>query len=259
LFGLPQVAQYRAASMAVRQAVLDECAGALLAESWHIEKSGVVFCARMTLAAEEEDERRVFALIGGQEATHSAWIEPWIQDRCASADPFNRFIAELVESGRPQPLAYLLQVVLEGFGIAHYANLAARCHDPALAAVLKRMAEDEASHHAAGLAAFRAARMSAAERQFAADGAYRFLQMIRSGPQRVVAVLAKRLDIHGHAAIAGLFSALDAEADTAAKLMHLKRLMARPGMEAVVDELERKGAFTPCTPVECTALYAGAS
>jgi rubrerythrin len=249
-FGLPGVAQFRAAGASAQRAVLDDCAAALLSESWFIERTGVLFCARMTLAADSEDERRLFALIGAEEATHATWLEPWIRDPGAAADPFNRFIGGLVEAGAAQPLAYLLQIVLEGFGIAHYANLAAECRDAGLAALLKRMAQDEAVHHAAGLAAFRAARLGPAERRFLSEAAYAFLEMIRSGPQAVVAALGRHLDIDAAAA----FAELDAQATTAAKLLQLRRLLAQPGMEWLVDELEAKGAFTPCSAAQCAAL-----
>jgi hypothetical protein len=212
----------------------------------------------MTLACESDGERRLYALIGGDEATHSAWLEPWIPGRAREPDPFNRFIAGLVEAGNVQPLSYLLQVVLEGFGIAHYTKLAGECRDPGLGAVLRRMAQDEAAHHAAGLAAFAPARLAAAERRFVAEGAYGFLQMIRSGPQAVVAALDRSVGIDRAGALAVAFAQLDAQAAVAAKLAHLRRLMQQPGMDWLLEELDGKGAFTPCSAAQCAALYASA-
>jgi len=257
-FGLPRVRQYRDAAPPGKNAALADCVAALLMESWSIERSGVVFCARMTLLSENDDERRLFALIGGEEAAHSAWLEPWIRQRDGARDSFNRFITGLIDSGGAQPLAYLLQVVLEGLGIVHYTSLAAGCRDASLAAVLKRMAQDEAVHHAAGLAAFRAARLSAAERRFLAEGAYGFLQMIRSGPQGVVAALDRHLGFDGNARLVTVFAELNGESATAAKLGHIRRLMSQPGMDWLVELLEQKGAFTPCTAAQCAELYASA-
>lgn len=257
-FGLPAVAQYRAAAPERRRAVLAQCADAVLAESWFIEQGGVLFCARMTLACESDGERRLYALIGGDEAMHSAWLEPWVCGRARQPDAFNRFIAGLVEAGGVQPLAYLLQVVLEGFGIAHYTRLAAACRDTALGALLRRMAQDEAAHHAGGLAAFAPSRLTAAERRFVAEGAYGFLQMIRGGPQAVMAALDRSIGIDGAGPLAAAFAELDAEAAGAAKLAHLRRLMQQPGMEWLLEELDEKGAFTPCSAAQCAALYASA-
>ena len=253
--GLDRVTAFRDAHGAQQADVLAACDTGLLAESWFVERCGIAFCARMTLLAESLDEQRLYALIGADEAAHAAWLEPWIADRGREADPFNRFIAGLAESGSAQPLSFLLQVVLEGFGIVHYGGLAAGCRDEALAALLRRMAQDEAVHHAAGLAVFRAANLSAAERRFLLDGAHAFLQMIRSGPQAVVGALDHALGTDGRAEVARTFEALDAGGATAGKLARLRRLMQQPGTAWLVADLDDKGAFAPCTPAECARIY----
>ena len=84
----------------------------------------------MVLTAEEEDERHLFALIGAHEARHAGWLAAWLAPGVPEPDPFNRFIAGLAAIGTPQALAFLLQVVLEGFGITHYSALAAHCPAP---------------------------------------------------------------------------------------------------------------------------------
>jgi len=256
-FGLERVPRFRGLGASAQRAVLERCVADLLAESWFIERCGVTFCAKMMLLAESLDEQRVFALIGADEATHSAWLEPWVADRDGEADPFNRFIAGLVESGGPQPLAFLLQVVLEGFGIVHYRDLAIACRDASLGAALRRMAQDEAMHHAAGLAAFRAERLSAPDRRFLAESAHGFLEMIRNGPQAVVAALDHAVGVGDRADAAGIFEELDTEVLSATKLARLQHLMAQPGMTWLIDELEQKRAFVPCTAAECARVYVG--
>ena len=255
-YGLDRVRAFRDAASRLQAEVLEVCDAGMLAESWFVERCGIAFCARMTLLAVSLDEQRLFALIGADEAAHAAWLEPWIADRSREADPFNRFIAGLVESGSAQPLSFLLQVVLEGFGIVHYQALAAECRDESLAAVLRRMAQDEGMHHAAGLAVFHAGRLSAAERRFLLDGAHTFLQMIRSGPQAIVAALERALGSGGRSGITRTFEALDAGSVTADKLARLRRLMQQPDMAWLVTELDEKGAFTPCTSAECARIYA---
>lgn len=255
-FGLDRLPAWRGASEAQRVAALRACNGALIDESWGIERTGIVFCARMVLLAEGLEERRLFSLIGAEEAMHSAWLEPWRTARADEADAFNRFIESLVQSGARQPLAFLLQVVLEGFGIAHYAGLARSCRDAALARTLKTMAQDEAAHHAAGLAAFSADQLSSAEGRFLAEGAGALLDWMRCGPQRVVAALDAALGGLGRSGINTAFDNLHDPALDAAKLAELRRLMALPSMTWLVDELEARGSFTPRNAAQCAALYA---
>lgn len=252
-FGLHRVALFRDATAARQGAVLDACAAGVLAEAWFIEQCGIALCAKMVLLAESVAARQLFALVGADEATHAAWLEPWVRDADARPDAFNRFIGDLVEGGGAQPLAYLLQTVLEGFGIAHYGGLGEHCRDAALAQTFARMARDEALHHAAGLAAFEAARLSAVEREFLADAAHAFMQMIRIGPQAVVAALDSEIGMAGNAE--AIFASLDTERTSAAKLVRLRALMTQPGMHWLVDDLADKGCFVPCSAAQCADVY----
>lgn len=254
-FGLDRVPRFRGASDAARAEVLALCGHGLLAEALHIERSGIDYCARMTLAAEDDDARRLFALIGADEAQHAGWLADALPGD-PPVDAFNRFIAGIAEAGAPQSLAYLLQVVLEGFGIAHYDGLAAGCRDAGLAATFRRLARDEALHHAGGLATFRADRLTDADRRFLGEATHAFLQMIRCGPQAVVAAIDRVIGIGDAQDAARVFAALDSEAGSAAKLARLRQLIAQPGMDWLVHAMETGGAFAPCSAAECAQVYA---
>jgi hypothetical protein len=254
-FGLDRVRRFRDAPEPVRAQVLALCGRGLLAEALHIERSGIDYCARMTLATESDDERRLFALIGADESLHAEWLANALPDD-PPVDAFNRFIAGIAQAGSPQTLAYLLQVVLEGFGIAHYDALAGGCRDAGLAATFRRLARDEALHHAGGLATFRADRLTDADRRFLADATHAFLQMIRCGPQAVVAAVDRVIGIGDAGDAARVFAALEREAGSAAKLARLRALVAQPGMEWLVDAMDAGGAFESCSAAECAQLYA---
>lgn len=254
-FGLDRVPRFRGASAAARAEMLALCGRGLLAEALHIERSGIDYCARMTLVAESDDERRLFALIGADESQHAGWIADALDDD-PPIDVFNRFIAGIAAAGTPQSLAYLLQVVLEGFGIAHYDGLAGACRDAGLAAAFRRLARDEALHHAGGLATFRADRLTDADRRFLADATFAFLQMIRCGPQAVVGAIDRVLGVGDTGDATSVFASLDSEAGSAARLARLRQLLAQPGMAWLVDAMDAGGAFTPCSAADCAQLYA---
>jgi len=254
-FGLQRVDAYTQASTRQQRAILDACAAGLLAESRFVERSGMEFCARMTLATDNVAERQLYCLIAADEASHYAWLQPWFDVEPDFIDPFNAFLADCVANATPQPLAYLMQVVLEGFGIVHYAGLATSCNDTELAKILKRMAADEALHHAAGLATFSAGRLADSEREFLRNASCTLLQMIRSGPQSVLAALDRELGGIDHADALSILASLDGDADTAAKLGRMRQLMAQPGMDWLIDDLASRSAFLPCTPTESAQIY----
>lgn len=252
-FGLDRVKRFVRAGPADQQRVLDACGEGLLWESWYIEQCGIAFCAHMTLRAEDVATRTVYALIGADEATHAHWIWAWVAHSAQRPpDPFNRFIAALVETGEAQALRYLLQVVLEGFGIQHYRALAVGCREPALAQTLRTMMSDEGLHHAGGLATFHADQLSETARGFLRDAAAQLTQMIRIGPQAVVSSCVRVL---GASDPVALFEALDCEATSGAKLDALRALFEQPGMQWLTAELERLRLFVPCTPAECARVF----
>lgn len=259
-YGLDRVPGFSGADPAIRRQVLDGCGEHLLWESYYIEQCGIAFCARMVLLAEDVPTRKLYSLIGADEATHEHWLAGWLQHSASRPpDPFNLFVAALVESGEPQPLSYVLQVVLEGFGIQHYRSLAQGCREPALTTTLRTMMSDEGTHHAGGVAAFDAGRLDRNGRTFALEATSRLLELIRIGPQAVVAVLARAAGGLDGIRVERLFHELDCEAGSAAKLAALRKLIAQPGMDWLVQELERLRLFTPCSPVECARAFASAN
>ena len=147
-------------------------------------------------------------------------------------------------------------MVLEGYGITHYRALADQCRDDALAATLARMARDEALHHGAGLALFDGPRLTEADLRYVLDSIYVFLNMLRNGPQAVVAALDRVIGLKNQAALRRVFDELRAPAASAGKLAQLRRLMAQPGMQTVIDRAERGGLFEPCNAAECARIYA---
>ena len=249
-FGLDRVPAFQQASDAGQYAVLRDCGLNVLAESWSVERTGIQYCAAMAQWSESSNERELFERIGEDEAEHASWLEQWLPEQLPD-DPFNRFIGGLLDAGTAQPLAYLLQVMLEGFGITHYRSLMNGCGDTSLKSMLRQLAIDEALHYGGALLVFKPERMNAAERRFVADSAYAFLQMFRVGPQAVVSALARTVDLQSRNAVTRAFGALNCEASSAAKLARLRTLMARPGMHWLVEQLDATEVFDPCTPTQC--------
>jgi len=256
-FGLQRTPRFAEAGAKLRQRVLQACGEQLLWESWYIEQCGIAFCARMVLLAEDVPTRQVYSMIGSDEATHAHWISEWLHPGARRPpDPFNRFVAGLVESGEAQPLRHVLQIVLEGFGIRHYRSLAEGCRHAGLAQTLRVMMSDEGLHHAGGVATFDARRLGESGRAFALASTTGLLQMIRVGPQSVAAVLSATTGGLDKRDAKRLFAALGCEATSAPKLAALRELIAQPGMDWLVDELDRLRMFTPCTAAECAQVFA---
>src|SRR5262249_34244061 len=136
-------------------------------------------------------------------------------------------------------LSYIVQVILEGWGISHYHALAKDCLDAGLTAVLENMIRDEGRHHASGLALFNEQRHSAGSLKRLADLLAELLQMVQAGPQMVVSQIER---VKGHLSQAQkmrIFAELDCETGTMSKIKTLKSLIKTAACaEAILSELE---------------------
>ncbi len=243
-FGLDRVGRWQSAPPEVQHTIVARCCRDTLREALHVERAGLAFTARMILLAESLDERLLYATFAGDEARHHAALAPWVADAPAEG-PFPGLLADVIEGAGRGDLVVLIQVVLEGWGLVHYRALADGCQDPALADVFRTILKDEARHHGGGLAAEEG--LSAA----GVDALAALLDMVRAGPQAVVAAVEASLGPLDPVARAQVFVDLGGVAHAEARLAVLGGLLLRAGLEPVVATLTRRGHFTPLLPEAC--------
>ena len=256
-FGLDKVTVYLAATPARRRRMLAGCAADVLTEAFFVEKLGIGFAAKMALLSQTSDERTVYALLGADEARHMAAVAAHLGERpdaagTAPEDPFLTLLARAIDTGRRTTLAFLVQVVLEGWGIVHYCRLSRGAVDPALRATLAGIVKDEALHHGGGLAVLGRDGLSPADRRAAEAAVVPLLAMIRVGPQRVVARLDETLGPLGRRERTQVFAELDTERRTGEQLAVLRGFLGRA--PALVARLERLGLFLPLSPAQCATV-----
>jgi hypothetical protein len=125
-----------------------------LSLSYFIEKSGHHYASKMILASETCEEKSLYAIFASEEATHlrlfmnEMWFTPTVKTHY---HPMLPALSEAIEWGSRDTLVFVVQVLLEGFGIAHYSALKETCIDASLKASLQLILKDEARHHGAGL------------------------------------------------------------------------------------------------------------
>lgn len=253
-FGLDRVAVFRRAPAETRRRILAGCAEDVLREASGVERLGLTFAARMVLLAETTEARMTYSLFGADEAMHLAAISRYLARPEADMpprDPFLCLLTEAVSEGPRLALAFVVQVVLEGWGLVHYRALSRGCRSPDMAATFAGILRDEALHHGAGQAVLRRAALPAFDRAWAADVLVRLLEMVQAGPQRVVARLTAATGPLSRGGRARVFEELDAEAG-AGRTLDLLRGLMRPAPE-VVTALDTYAAFAPFSPERCAA------
>ena len=218
-FGLDRVTSFLESPR--QDEILRRCASDRLSEALYVEKLGLAYCAKMTLLAETAEERMLYALTAADEATHFHWISKFAAD--AAVSPFLALLGTWIERGTRSALTLLVQVVLEGWGVQHYRLLGRDCRDPQLADVLREIVVDEARHHRSGERLVAQRTLTDADRTEIAQAMAVLLDLVRCGPQAIVAAIGPR-DLEE---ATRCFEELDAMSDSRRKLELLRGLVGR--------------------------------
>jgi hypothetical protein len=252
-FGLQQSTLFNAASKKKQLEILTYCSNHLLREAYFIEKLGITYCAKMVLLSDTTETAQAYSLIGADEATHLQWISPYVPQalRTQPVGAFLVFLTQLVQHGDTSCLMYLLQVILEGWGLHHYKNLASYCNHIHLQNVFADIVRDEALHHKTGSILFQPEKLTMQQKNFILTHLADFLEMIRVGPQAVLSYVELVLGDLNKSEKIQLIDELAGPQSAAKKLKIVKQLMIIPGCERMIEKLNEKNLFNPYSSSEC--------
>jgi rubrerythrin len=257
-FNLHRLAIFKQSSDAEPAAIVQHCSASLIAESYYIEKCGMYFAPKMCLLAENTQEKMLYSLFAADEATHFSWMTKF-----ASADaiadylhnPFIQMLNETLQHEDKTTLTYIVQVILEGWGISHYHTLMKNCRNATLKQVLENILKDEARHHGSGLLLFNEKQLGPYQLERILEILVSFFRLVQVGQQMVVAQIER---VKGHLSReqkAQIFTELQCELETAKRIATLKALIRSAAYaDVIIEKLERANSFNPFTPLQCASV-----
>jgi rubrerythrin len=251
-FGLERVAIFQDASEGEQRAIAQIASQGLLAEAYFVEKAGMGYMAKMLLLAETLEERMLYSLFAAEEATHLAQIRSFFAEApIGTDDPFLRFLADLLETEDKAILLFIIQVVLEGWGLSHYRSLAKGCCHLELGQLFEQFLQAEARHHGSGLMLFKQIPLSTQSQSAIVEALTLFLRMVQVGPQRVLDAIAQVKGDLSRSQKVQVLQELETEIQSGARLSYLRSLMQKATAHAIVQELEERGSFQPFPAEKC--------
>ncbi|NEQ51236.1 MAG: ferritin-like domain-containing protein [Leptolyngbya sp. SIO3F4] len=253
-FDLDRMSIFRDASELEQQQILHQLNQQLLEESLYIEQAGVGYMAKMVLMANSTQERMLYSLFAADETSHLAQLQSYVSVDTTGTpdDPFLQLLAEIVESEDRSVLLFVLQVVLEGWGLTHYRHLAKGCTDQTLQLLFQSFLHAESRHHGAGITLFNQAELSTNSQTTIVDCLATFLQMVRVGPQRVVHAIATHKGHLSRPQRIKILQELDTVCHSHQRLQLLRSIMVNTSSN-IVNALEEKDLFTPLSPEEAAS------
>ena len=249
-FHLDRVKIFEDSTPAEQSSILQLCNLGVLQEAYFIEKAGLGYMANMILLAETTQERMLYGLFAADEVSHFSHISSFLPTPKVNNSPFLDLLENVVESDDKTVLLFVLQVVLEGWGLTHYRSIASSCQNPQLKSILQGFLQDESRHHATGVTLFENKVLSKSSQDIVEILAM-FLQMVQVGPQSVVTAVEQ---VKGHLSKAekiNIFAQLDTERHSGSRLKLLQNLISLPNTKNIVETLESKGSFQPLKPSQC--------
>ena len=220
-----------------------QLARARFLEAYHIEHAGMCFAAKMSLMAQSLHEQKLFSLFAAEEATHFHFIEAVIGTPQLEKDPFIELLQEIIGSAERRPLIFIIQVILEGWGLDHYGLMKKTCQDTGLQAYLQRILQDEAAHHGSGLSLFNEADLTPSEFAYIQEMLVHFLNMVRIGPISILQSIEDTVGEQTQPQKSNILEEMQAHQDTQRKLNLLRELMHKAQAHKTLDALESKEAF----------------
>jgi rubrerythrin len=256
-WGLTTSALYNKLSIGQQQRVLHELDRMLLNESYFIEKSGLAYTAKMMLLADSTDVAQLYAFIAADEARHLAWLEPYVrvEDKTRPTGSFLGFLSELIESAPPHLLVFLVQIILEGWGLDHYRRMSNECSDFELKGIFADILKDEALHHRSGQVLFDSTLWSKSDFELVRKSLQWYTEMVRVGPLAAVAVCERVVGGLSLNEIEDLLVALNHVEESTRKLSLLKHLMQQPGVEPQLQQLDDDGYFRAADVATAARIY----
>jgi hypothetical protein len=163
---------WQKSSQQLRDNFLWERSRYTLNESVLVENLGFTFNSKLMMLEEDLEIKSLHANFAFDEVAHLNMIRPFLFFDPAGGQESNPLLQEIgrcIELGDAAALNFMVQVVLEGFGIAHYSGLAAGCTDPELKTVLEDIVKDEAFHHGGGVLSLKHKEMTSEGIEFICD------------------------------------------------------------------------------------------
>lgn len=242
-FGLNKSGVWLGLAPKSKQQLLESMTQNLLLEAYHIECAGMIYTAKMNMKAESEDERAFYCMMGQEEAGHRALLKPFLNENSFQKprSSFAQLIGKIIETADRRSSLFLIQVLLEGWGIDYYCQLGEASKSQDLSLIFQRIVKDETRHHGAGTVLFESAQSletkAASSNEQIQEYLKQILEMVRVGPWNLMTELkmaAPELSKHQVLKILQETSAVQV---TQQKIQRLRRLCERQLSAAVIDQL----------------------
>jgi hypothetical protein len=231
----------------IQQKVLKRITQLNLSLMYFIEKSGHNYGAKMILLADSIQEKSLYCMFAAEEAIHLREFSNFINftvDPKLHWHPMLNPLAKVIHEGEKNTCLYIIQVLLEGFGMGHYNSLKNDCHYSPLVDVFNRILKDEARHHGAGLILVKESQLKKNEREEIFEYTREFVIALQSA-NWILNIIEENSSPLSQAQRAKHYEQVQYHALMDKRLRALKEMLLKADRENLLADLEQEGVFKP--------------
>jgi len=222
-----------------------------LSLSYFIEKSGHNYGAKMILLSDTIEEKSLYSLFVAEEATHLKEFTNFMNfdiDLKHHWHPMLNCLSQAIQEGEKNTLTFIIQVLLEGFGIAHYASLRDDCSNELLKKTYDQILIDEARHHGAGIILSGKAKLSKLEEDQIFEYTRMFIKALQQADWLFKATSRFTNNDITKEDKSLFYEQIGYTKKLSARLLKLKAMIAKVDQTGLIENLEREDIFTPSVP-----------
>ncbi|PAX52977.1 hypothetical protein [Brunnivagina elsteri] len=259
--GLDKVTIFQNSTITEQAMILQLCSRKLLEEAYGIEKLGLQYMEKIVLLSESIQEQMLYALYCADEANHISQISRFLpifpkikinDEQIQQLEhPLLKFLMDVADTEDKAVILFVLQVVLEGWSLSHYRNLAIQCREPNLSLILQGLLRDKSHHHGTGVILFHQMSLTQSSQELIVKTLTQFLRLMQLRHQPVIAAIAQVKGYLSRSQKIRILEELDSESHNYTCLKFLRSLMRNPNSGAILQQLEAKAAFQPLNTSEC--------
>ncbi|MFY7991734.1 MAG: hypothetical protein ACOVP4_00450 [Bacteriovoracaceae bacterium] len=216
-----------------------------LSLSCYIEKSGHNYGAKMILLSDSIQEKSLYSMFVAEEAIHLKEFSHFVQfkiDPQIHWHPMLNPLAKVIQQGEKNTCLYVIQVLLEGFGMSHYNSLKNDCEYRPLVNVFNRILKDEARHHGAGLIMAKESQLKKIEREEIFEYTREFVKALQSA-NWVIEVIEEFSSPISKQEKKKHYEETQYQSTIEKRLLMLKEMLLKADKENLVRDLEADGVF----------------
>ena len=197
------------------------------------------------------EEKSLYSLFVAEEATHLKEFTNFMNfdiDLKHHWHPMLNCLSQAIQEGEKNTLTFIIQVLLEGFGIAHYASLRDDCSNELLKKTYDQILIDEARHHGAGIILSGKAKLSKLEEDQIFEYTRMFIKALQQADWLFKATSRFTNNDITKEDKSLFYEQIGYTKKLSARLLKLKAMIAKVDQTGLIENLEREDIFTPSVP-----------